>query len=306
MNEFDIISWIRERTSVSESVTLGPGDDCAVISPGNRDIAVSTDSLAEGVHFTPGTDPYRIGWKAAASSLSDIAAAGCEPAAVFAASQIPSGRPGGFIKELFRGLEDVCGLFSIPVAGGDLTLSKGGVCITVTSIGFVPPEGMLLRSGASCGDAVFVTGLLGDSLSGRHLEFIPRIKESLKLRECVRISSMIDISDGLYSELRHISRESGVGMDIDVESIPVSPGLTERYGAGSKEAVIHALCDGEDYELLFTLPADQAETLSPDLLPGVPLTRIGMCREGKGGDVVFQSDSVTIMQEDLKPFSHEF
>ena len=209
-----------------------------------------------------------------------------------------------FLQSAFKGLEDVCVLFGISVAGGDISPSINDMALTVTSFGSAHEDGMVLRSGAQQGDSVFVTGSLGDSGSKHHLTFVPRIKEALRLREICPLNSMIDISDGLFSELCHISNESRVGIEVDLTAVPLSSSVKERYEGDLKEQYIHALCDGEDFELLFTVSQQAAQKLSEEWDMDVPLTQIGVCTESLKG-IVFKPDSLGINPESLKAYSHE-
>lgn len=305
MNEFDIINWIRKNWKPKGSVLTGPGDDCALVNMNGSNLVISIDTITQGVHFLPDTDPYRIGWKAAASSLSDIGACGCEPAGIVVSCLLPKSTSEEFVRDLFRGIEAVCTACNIAIAGGDISATKGGVTISVTSFGKVPEKGMVLRSSAQPGDAVLVTGILGGSFEGKHLTFLPRIAESLRIREIVEPSSMIDISDGLSSELNHISKESGVGIEVFLSEVPVSPDVKVRYSENKKEQMIHALTDGEDFELLFTVPGEDKDALLEQWDMDVPLTCIGICSE-KDKSVVFRSDSIEISRDELKPYIHEF
>ncbi|MFC1479013.1 thiamine-phosphate kinase [Planctomycetota bacterium] len=304
MNEFEFIEWIRQNRVKDAHVSVGPGDDCAAVRMGGRDLVISIDTVAENIHFAEGTDPYRIGWKAAASSLSDIAACGCEPVGIVAACLIPQGRGGEYLHSLFKGLEDVCVLFGIGVTGGDMSRSINEMAVTVTSFGSLHEQGMITRSGARPSDRVFVTGSLGDSQSGSHLTFYPRIKEALRLRDICQLNSMIDISDGLFSELNHISKESGVGIEVDLSSVPLSASVKNRYKESTKEQYIHALCDGEDFELLFTVSSETARELEQKWDMDVPVTQIGLCTEPTGR-VEIKPDSFEIDPASLKAYIHE-
>jgi len=302
MNEFEFIEWIRNTRTEDVHTAVGPGDDCAVIRMGGRDMVISTDTIAEHIHFSEGADPYRIGWKAAASSLSDIAACGCEPLGIVAACLVPEGRGKAYLEKIYRGLEDVCGLFGIGLAGGDMSASARDTSVTVTSFGRVHEQGITARSGAVQDDCVYVTGSLGES---QHLECVPRIREALRLREICTINSMIDISDGLLSELNHISRESGVGIQIDTSAVPLSPLVMKKYPDSLKDQVSHALSDGEDFELLFTLSPESTEKLEHSWDMDVPVTRIGLCA-GPPGAVELNPDPVGIDISSLTPYTHEF
>ncbi|MEJ2744224.1 MAG: thiamine-phosphate kinase [bacterium] len=213
----------------------------------------TTDMLVEGVHFDLAlANPYQVGWKAIGCSLSDIAAMGGLPRAAVVSLGAPGDVDVEFCTELYRGINNLARRFGCGVAGGDTVRHGNGVVISVSVIGEVERDKAILRSGAKPGDEVWITGRLGGSIKGRHLSFIPRIDEARFLVENFPISAMMDLSDGLGSDLFRMAKASRVGFRIEREMIPISPDAIPE-GAALWDGVAAALYDGEDFELLFTL-----------------------------------------------------
>ncbi|MCC7300959.1 MAG: thiamine-monophosphate kinase [Verrucomicrobia bacterium] len=224
------------------------GDDCAVLPlDAHYDLVLTTDPLISGVHFTPGTAPEAIGWKAAARVLSDFAAMGADPQYLLINLVAPPEQDFQTLEKIYAGVSEIRKLFDVDLVGGDL--SQGPTLeLHVFGVGRVPKGKALLRSGAHAGDVIYVTGPLGGSfISGKHLTFMPRIKEAKWLRQSGFVRSMMDISDGLATDLRHILKASNVGAALESERIPKFGNLEQ------------ALFDGEDFELLFTVHADEAD-----------------------------------------------
>lgn len=284
MGEFDYIAWIRSQHCGSTRVIVGPGDDCAVLSPFSRSVLVTTDMLMDGTDFHLHEIGARAaGRKAMAANLSDIAAMAGVPVAAVASVALPTGSATGrstreIAEELFVGFRDMANQFAVTIAGGDTNSWNGPLVISITVLGETTQRRPVLRSGAHPGDWVFVTGTLGGSILGHHLDFTPRVREALQLHECVPLHAMIDISDGLAADLNHILEESRCGAVIDADAIPISPAahtLSQRTGKTPRE---HALGDGEDFELLLTVsPDDGARLLREQPLTDVKLTKIGEC-----------------------------
>jgi len=224
------------------------GDDCAVLPlDAHYDLVLTSDPLISGVHFTPGTDPEQIGWKAAARVLSDFAAMGADPQYLLINLVAPPEQDFQTLEKIYEGVSKVRKLFDVDLVGGDL--SQGPTLeLHVFGVGRVPKGAALLRSGAHVGDILYVTGPLGGSFSsGKHLTFMPRIKESKWMRQSGFVRCMMDISDGLATDLRHILKASRVGADIVSANLPMVGTLEQ------------ALFDGEDFELLFTVRAEDAD-----------------------------------------------
>ena len=289
MNEFDLISRLTRSLPTSEAVVVGAGDDCAVLDFGlpDRLLLFKTDAVVEGIHFTAATEPQKIGRKALARCLSDIAAMAGTPGAALVTIALPRNFDPGFVEEVYAGMNELARRHGVAVVGGETTTNPGGMLLSVALLGFVPRGKGVLRSGAKAGDAIFVTGELGGSLSGKHLEFEPRLAEARWLAQHFQVHAMIDISDGLAGDLRHILTASRVGAELRSPSIPISreARLAAKAGSAAKPALLAALTDGEDFELLFTVTARDAVPLLDawrKQFPQVPLTCIGKIREGDG------------------------
>lgn len=275
MGEFAYIAWLRERTAEAPSVRVGPGDDCAVLAGSAADWLVTTDMLLEGRHFVLAEHgPRRIGRKALAVNLSDIAAMGGRPAAAFVSVALPVGMAEAVGKELFLGMREAADQFETAIAGGDTNTWTGGLVVSVTLLGQPGPQGPILRKGAKPGDWLMTTGSFGGSILGKHLDFTPRIREGLMLQQHARLHAMIDVSDGLSGDVWHICEESGVGAVLFAERIPVSDAA--RQTGGGRPPLEHALADGEDFELAFAVsPADGERLEKTQPIPGIALTHIG-------------------------------
>jgi len=238
------------------------GDDCAVLPlDAHYDLILTSDPLIQGVHFAPGTDPEAIGWKAAARVLSDFAAMGADPQYLLINLVAPPEKDFQTLEKIYAGVSKVRKLFDVDLVGGDL--AQGPVLeLHVFGVGRVAKGKALLRSGAHPGDVIYVTGPLGGSFeSGKHLNFMPRIKEAKWLRQSGFVRCMMDISDGLATDLRHILKASKVGAALDSAAIPVGtagPAVHGRLGEASLP-LEKALFDGEDFELLFTVRAEDAD-----------------------------------------------
>ncbi len=280
MRELELIRWIRERAPSGEGVRTGIGDDAAVVEgPGGGAMVITTDLLVEGTHFRPGDPPEDVGYKALAVSISDTAAMGCRAAFAVAAAALPAGRGGAYARALLRGVGEAARRHGVALVGGDIAAARDAVAVCSTVVGLPPPGGRpVLRSGARPGEALLVTGRLGGSGAGRHLRFPPRQPEALALVAEYRVGAMIDVSDGLSTDAGHLARESGVRLILDPGRIPVSEAARE-----TPDPLASALHDGEDFELLFTLSAAEAERAAAAGLAGTPVTRIGEVREGRPG-----------------------
>lgn len=283
MGEFDYIAWLRQRTPDSRHVLVGPGDDCAVLSSGQL---VTTDMLLEGSHFVLAEHgPRRVGRKAMAVNLSDIAAMGGRPLAAFVSVGLPRGKdpagslrsPEGLAEELYLGMREMADVFDTSIAGGDTNTWTGGLVVCVMLIGEPGPQGPILRRGAKPGDWLLVTGPLGGSILGKHLDFMPRVKEGLELQHHASIHAMIDISDGLAADAFHLCEESGCGLTLFAERIPISAAARTM-----KTPLEHALSDGEDFELAFAVSkADGERLLQSQPVAGITLSQVGVFVEEK-------------------------
>ncbi len=254
--EFDFISWLRSQQKPSEVVELPAGDDLAVLKWKTEDLLlVGVDQVLDGVHFDSSIhSPRQIGKKAMNRNLSDCAAMACLPAAAVASIALPRGTTMDYAKELYLGIKAAADEFAFPIVGGDTASWSGRLVVTVTILGRSAGSEPVTRNGARPGDRIYVTGPLGGSIRGRNMTFAPRVFEGFQLGKSGLVSAMIDISDGLSRDLRHICEQSGVGALVDASAIPVHEDAIQMRRDGHS-ALDHALHDGEDYELLFTCAA---------------------------------------------------
>lgn len=254
----------------NRGVVLGAGDDCAIVKsapPGQLQL-LKTDCLVENIHFTKKSRPEDVGWKAMARPLSDFAAISGVPQFALVTLIVPSQRSLAWVKKLYRGMEKAARTFQVAVVGGETSNIKGPAVISVTVTGFVEKRRWVGRAGGKVNDELFVTGRLGGSMRGHHLNFVPRILESRWLTKKFPIHAMMDLSDGLGADLPRLARASGVGFKVDEAALPLNPGCTTKQ----------AISDGEDYELLFAIsPRDRQrlENSWAKKFPQLPLTRIG-------------------------------
>ncbi len=273
--EFDLIAQIRRLAAQSPIVSTGIGDDCASLklTPG-RELLVTTDMLMDGRHFhLDEAGPRAVGEKAMGVNLSDIAAMAGTPLAAVVAVALPSHRADELYIPLFEGLQSVAARFKTVLVGGDTNAWDGPLVICVTVLGEAPETGPALRSSAKPGDIIFVTGPLGGSLLGRHLRPEPRIENAKTLHSLVDRLTLIDLSDGLASDLNHILEESGgLGAILDAAAIPIHPDAVELSRRDGRSPLDHALGDGEDFELCLTVSLADAERLTRGQ---VPLFRVG-------------------------------
>ncbi|MCM8795555.1 MAG: thiamine-phosphate kinase [Candidatus Omnitrophica bacterium] len=252
LGEFGLIERFKRFIKLDSSVIQGAGDDCAVIKyTKDKYLLFTCDMLVEGVDFTSDENPYLIGRKSVAVSISDIAACAGLPKFCLVSLGLPKKTPVEFMDKFFKGTLDMLKRFKINLVGGDLSRAHK-LTIDVSMLGVVEKRYLVLRKGAKVGDIIFVTGKLGGSIYGKHLRFVPRIKEARFLTKNFKIHSLIDISDGLAQDLGHILRESKCGAVIYEEAIPL-----DKAAKGIKDA----LYQGEDFELLFTLSRSEARRL---------------------------------------------
>jgi thiamine-monophosphate kinase len=222
-----------------------------------------TDAIVEGVHFTSQARPEQIGHKALGRCLSDIAAMAGRPLAALVTLALPDHFSADFIERIYAGLNQLAQRHGVAIAGGETTRNPERLLLSISMVGDVARDKCILRSGAMAGDALFVTGELGGSIAGRHLEFEPRLAEAQWLAEHFPIHAMIDLSDGLAGDLRHILRASRVGAELLARAIPISRAakLQARAESSTKPPLLSALGDGEDFELLFSVGSGHAVPL---------------------------------------------
>jgi thiamine-monophosphate kinase len=265
MNEFELIERLTRSLPGNKSVVVGAGDDCAVLDagPGERLLLFKTDAVVEGVHFASGTPPEKVGHKALGRCLSDIAAMAGTPTAALVTLGLPRNFEVGYVEGLYGGMNALARRHEVAIVGGETTTNPERMFVSVALLGWVAQGKAVLRSGAMAGDAIFVTGELGGSLEGKHLEFEPRLVEARWLAEQFPIHAMLDLSDGLAGDLRHILQASRVGAELLSASIPISAAARRAAKANpsAKPPLLAALTDGEDFELLFTVAGRRAVPL---------------------------------------------
>jgi thiamine-monophosphate kinase len=254
--EFDFISWIRSQQRSTELVQLPAGDDLAILKWKPDDLLlVGVDQVLDGVHFdTSVHSPRAIGRKVMNRNLSDCAAMACLPAAAVATVALPRGTSMDYAKDLYLGMKEAGDVFECEVVGGDTATWDGKLVVTVNVLGRSAGLQPITRGGAKPGDVICVTGSLGGSLLGRHMDFVPRVNEARVLAKSGLITAMIDISDGLSRDLQHICEQSHVGARVYAAQIPVHDDAIEMRRDGHSP-LEHAVNDGEDHELLFTASA---------------------------------------------------
>jgi len=283
VDEFDLIRRYFEPLGPSGgALTLGIGDDCALLDvPAGQQLAVSTDTLVEGRHFTAAVDPAALGHKALAVNLSDLAAMGAQPLAYTLALTLPERDP-QWLSGLVSGLAALAAASGIVLAGGDTT--AGPLSLTLTVMGAVPPDQALRRSGARPGDLIAVSGTLGDAayalhhpgadagLDARLHRPTPRLALGLAMRQLA--SAAIDISDGLAGDLGHILRASAVGAELEADALPTSAALARLSAVEPRlQAQLHG---GDDYELCLCIPPQRwAEAQARAAVLELPLTQVG-------------------------------
>lgn len=299
IGEFGLIQRFIKKIRKNRSVPVGPGDDCAVVRiSGNRLLLLTTDMLIEGIHFRRDwMSPFEIGVKAIRVNLSDIAAMGGIPRFALISVGIPPRLVSRVAKDLFRGMKRATQENGVAIVGGD-TNASDRLIINVALAGEPGDQRLLTRKGAKVGDFIYVTGHLGDSALGllalqkgkkgsrynrfvrRHLAPPVRVQVGRKFSRIPGVHSLIDLSDGLAGDLRHLMEESSVGAEIWLHKIPTSRGFRREAASLGADPLTLALSGGEDYELLLTASPRQK---IPDKIDGIPVTKIGKILPRKSG-----------------------
>jgi thiamine-monophosphate kinase len=325
MNEFEFIKKIRsqaEQRGASPGLVRGIGDDAAVLkSLTGTDVVVSTDLLVEGIDFRRDTiRPNQLGHKALAVSLSDIAAMGARPRWTLLSIGVPKDVwQSSFIDSFYDGVFQIADRFGLKLIGGDVSRTPEKIVINSIALGECLLEREVFRSGAKPGDQIYVTGFLGDAAAGlrliergarlrddnstptdgnpiehlllRHLQPEPRVGWGLLIGERRLATAMIDISDGLSSDLNHLCRESRVGALVDAHRLPIDQIVTEMCGRRALDPLMLALHGGEDFELLFTVKPENVTKL-PSRVDGVPITLIGEIKEASHGVLIAEGSKI--------------
>ncbi|MCK4842467.1 MAG: thiamine-phosphate kinase [Methylococcales bacterium] len=288
ISEFGLIQQYFSKPLNNDKVNqLGVGDDCALISvPDGCQLAITTDTMVEGVHFFAGADPKQLGHKLLAVNLSDLAAMGAEPVSIMLALTLPEPDE-DWIKLFAEGLLGLAEQYSIDLIGGDTT--SGSLTLTVQALGLVAKKQAMLRSDAKVGDLIYVTGYLGNAGLGLKVELgyhcsesenalaqfhqpMPRVKEGLEIQKYA--NACIDLSDGIASDLKHILEKSNVGAELDWNKIPLSKQVREYIKVTGDWQM--PLAAGDDYELCFTVNPDKADLINIDC------TQIGVIEANAG------------------------
>jgi len=282
MNELEFINLAKRSLSAVSPCGDGIGDDCAVMPAGDgRVTVVTTDMLAEGVHFRLSTAPaYTVGWKALAVNLSDVASMGVRPVASFMAIARPDGLSDRWYEEFLNGYRALSERFGVPLMGGDTTASESGLTVCVTAIGEGEVSHVKRRSAALPGDIIMTSGTLGDSAAGlslaesgsarypellrAHLSLVPQVSEGEWLGGRCQVHAMTDISDGIAKDLEQICSMSDTGARVELTRLPISDSLRGYCSEEETDPVVPAVCGGEDFKLLFTVDEAGADTLVSD------------------------------------------
>src|SRR5215471_2920103 len=308
LGEFALIDRLQQRLQQTAPAHLmrGIGDDCAVLRPtAGRDLLLTTDTQEEGVHFRRDwSTPQDIGWRCLAVNVSDIAAMGGNPLGAVIALSVPATLEVAFVEALYDGLQELATAYDCPIIGGNISRASEHLAVTITVLGDVPSGRGVYRSGAQVGDEVWVTGDLGGAKAGLevllHPEILtdlatsevlrryrrprPRLREAQYLRQHGVLHSLIDISDGLSSDLAHICVESDVGARLEAAHLPISPAVHQVARALQVDPLTFALHGGEDFELCLTAPAGSLVSLQPLFTAQFqcPLVRVGTVKPGPG------------------------
>ena len=283
LSETELIQRLTQDLPADSSVLTGPGDDCAVLDWTGSKLLFKTDAIVEGIHFERDTPPEAIGRKALARALSDIAAMAGTPTHALITLGVHAEMEPSLIEAVYQGLRDCAREHHVNIVGGETT-SLSQLTLSISLIGRASKP--ILRAGSAVGDAIFVSGELGGSLAGHHLNFTPRLKEARWLSDQDIVHAMIDLSDGLATDLRHLLSDQ-TGAELLTRALPIRRAAKERArdNPSGKTALLAALTDGEDYELLFTVSSKDAVPLLDgwkSAFPETPLHCIGKITDQPG------------------------
>lgn len=313
LGEFALIARLQQRLqpTLPTQVIRGIGDDCAVLRPSpGMELLVTTDTQEEQVHFRRDwSTPQDIGWRCLAVNVSDIAAMGGTPLGAVIALAVPAALAVAFLEDLYDGLQELATMYGCPIIGGNVSQASEHLSVTMTVLGEVPAGQGAYRSGAHVGDEIWVTGSLGSAKAGLevllHPEITaalhapnalacyrrprPRLREAQYLRQHGVLHSLIDISDGLSSDLAHICAASGVGAQLMAADLPLGVDVPQVAQALQRDPLALALHGGEDFELCLTAPAGSLAPLQADFTQQFqcPLVCIGTIQAGDAITVCF-------------------
>lgn len=273
IGEDALISQLTRTLGYGEGTLVGVGDDCAVLGRRGQKVPytlLKTDCIVEGIHYLADADAAKVGWKAMARAVSDVAAMGGWPTSAVVTVVLHADTPLAFVRGLYLGFRKSARTFGFDIVGGETSSAPqpGGNVISVSMLGKVEPHRCVLRSTAKPGDAVFVTGRLGGSGKGRHLAIRPRLEQARWLVEHCKPSAMMDLSDGLAKDLPRLAAASGLACALNPAAVPRNRGCS----------IGQAMGDGEDYELVFTVQPGAARQLTESWrarFPRLQLTNIG-------------------------------
>ncbi len=272
IGEENLIAELTRSLRLDSRVKIGPGDDCAVVKFGKRWQLLKTECIVESIHFSKESPAIWVGWKALCRAISDVAAMGGKPMDALVTIAVAPQVRLRWLRGVYSGLRKAAQRYEVNLVGGETSRSPGPAFISVALTGIVEKRRALLRSGGKPGDFLYVTGQLGGSIRGKHLRFEPRLAEALWLADHFVINAMIDLSDGLGSDLPRLAKASRTGFVIDRKRLPLSKGCS----------IEQAISDGEDYELLFAVPPEMVPTLEErwnKKFPTLVLTQIGRLTE---------------------------
>jgi thiamine-monophosphate kinase len=277
LGEIALIKRITRDIKLDSSVVKGPGDDTAVIKwTPKKYLLYTCDMLIEDVHFTRrSATPFQVGWKVLGRNISDIAAMGGVPRHAVVSIALPPGTAVSFIDGLYKGINKLASRFSVNIVGGDVCRSEK-IAIDISLLGEVEKDRLATRCGAKRGDLIFVTGSIGGSIRGKHLDFTPRVETARELVRNIKVNSMIDVTDGLLLDLWRILDASKVGARLHQQLVPLSKAAS---------TFDRAVRDGEDFELLFTVSPKDAKKLYRTMRKKirVPITLIGEVTDKRHG-----------------------
>src|SRR5580693_5062462 len=277
LGEDVIIHRLTRSLRLDRRVRLGAGDDCAVVETAGHLQLLKSDCVIEGIHFLPDADPKWIGWKAMCRSISDIAAMGGIPLDALVTVAVRPETEFTWLKRVYAGLQAAAKIYRVNLVGGETAKSPGPFFLSVALTGTVERGRYVGRSGGRNGDWLYVTGRLGGSIGGRHLRFRPRVPEARWLVSHFPVHAMMDLSDGLASDLPRLAKASRLGFEVDLARLPLHRGSSPENG----------LRDGEDYELLFAVPTAAKKRLEIEWrtkFPKLRLTAIGRLVENGTAD----------------------